>query len=125
MGMPGANDPDNRRMMRFEDLDPEEELTKEITKQLIQLRRNNLCLTYGDFKILHVDANTLIYMRSYFEKASIIIFNKGGSSETLAIELPTRFKNSSFKSNFNSKLDVVDTDMEIIIEGNSFDIITN
>lgn len=125
MGMPGANDPDNRRMMRFKDLNPEEKATKEITKQLIQLRRNNLCLTYGGFIILHVDANTLIYMRSYFKKAAIIVFNKGGNSETLSIELPVRFKNSGFKSNFNSKLDFVDTDMEIIIEGNSFDIITN
>ena len=125
IGMPGANDPDNRRMMQFEGLNSEEELTKAITKELIQLRRNNLCLTFGDFKVLHMDAYSLVYIRSYFDKTAIIVFNKSNKPLQLLFEIPSRFKNAEFKSNFSTELDLNEADMEIIIEGNSFDIITN
>jgi len=125
IGMPGANDPDNRRMMQFDGLKPEEKLTKGITKDLIQLRRENLSLTYGDFNILHWDAYTLVYMRSYFDKTTIIIFNKSKKPLPVLIKIPARFKNEDFRSNFDAEFDLHDTDMKIFIEGNSFDIITN
>ena len=125
MGMPGANDPDNRRMMRFEDLNPKEVLTKKVTKKLVQLRRNNLCLTYGDFEILHVDAYTLVYARSYFNKTAIVVFNKSNKPLPVLIKIPSRFKNSDFKSNFDTKFDLQNADMKIFIGANSFDIITN
>lgn len=124
-GMPGANDPDNRRMMQFEGLKPEEKLTKEITKNLIQLRRENLSLTYGDFNLLHLDAYTLVYMRSYFDKTAIIVFNKSKKPLPVLIKIPARFKNEVFRSNFNTEFNLHGTDMKIFIEGNSFDIITN
>jgi glycosidase len=124
-GMPGANDPDNRRMMQFDGLKPEEKLTTEITKNLIQLRRENLSLTYGDFNLLHLDAYTLVYMRSYFDKTSIIVFNKSKKPLPVLIKIPARFKDANFKSNFDADFNLHDTDMKIFIEGNSFDIITN
>lgn len=125
MGMPGANDPDNRRLMQFEGLNPEEIITKEITKDLIHLRRNNLCLTYGDFNVLYVDDYTLAYMRSYFDKTAIIVFNKSKKPLPVLIKIPARFKNSDFHSNFDTEFNLTGTDMKIFIEGNSFDIITN
>lgn len=125
MGMPGANDPDNRRMMRFDGLNPEEVLTKEITKKLVQLRRNNLCLTYGDFNILHIDAYTLVYSRSYFDKIAIVVFNKSNKPLPVMVKIPSRYKNSDFKSNFDTKFDLQNADIKIFLEGNSFDIITN
>ncbi|MFM7486053.1 MAG: alpha-amylase family glycosyl hydrolase, partial [Cytophagales bacterium] len=48
IGDPGGNDPDNRRMMRFEKLNPREVATKQITGKLVQLQRNSLPLIYGD-----------------------------------------------------------------------------
>ncbi|MCD4730933.1 MAG: hypothetical protein K8R74_10055, partial [Bacteroidales bacterium] len=125
MGMPGANDPDNRRMMQFNELKPEEKETKEITKDLIQLRRENLCLTFGDFNVLHMDAYTMVYMLSYFDKTAIIVFNKSTKPLPVLVKIPSRFKNTDFKSNFNAEFDLHETDMKIFIEGNSFDIITN
>lgn len=125
LGMPGANDPDNRRMMRFDGLNPNEELTKEVTKTLIQLRRNNLCFTYGDFNVLHVDAHTLVYMRTYFDQMALVVFNKSKKPLPVLIEIPSRYKDADFKSNFNTDYDLSSTIMKIFIEGNSFDIITN
>ena len=72
-GMPGANDPDNRRMMKFSELSYKESETLEITKKLIQIRRNNMQFLYGDFNILHVDSKVLVYSRSYFNKTGIVI----------------------------------------------------
>lgn len=125
LGMPGANDPDNRRMMRFIGLNLEEETTREITKKLIHLRRNNLCLTYGDFTILAVDGYRLVYMRSYFDKTAIVVFNKSKEPLPVWIDIPKRFASSEFKSNFGSEFDLQKYDMKIFLEGNSFDIITN
>ena len=66
IGMTGAGDPDNRRMMRFENLSKEEiALHKEIAK-LTQLRTDNMALLYGDFTILENTENRLTYKRKYF-----------------------------------------------------------
>ena len=66
IGMTGAGDPDNRRMMRFENLSKEEiALQKEIAK-LTQLRTDNMALLYGDFTILENTENRLTYKRKYF-----------------------------------------------------------
>ena len=100
-------------------------LTKEITNALIQLRREKLPLTYGDFKVLHMDTYTLVYMRSYFDKTAIIVFNKSKKPLPVLIKIPARFKDGNFKSNFDAEFDFHDIDMKIFIEGNSFDIITN
>ena len=124
-GMPGANDPDNRRMMRFDQLKPNEKETIEIVKKLIHLRRNNLSLTYGDFNVLHLDDNILVYMRSYFDKTAIIIFNKSKKPLPVLIKIPERFNDQVFRSDFNTEFNRQGADMKIFIEGNSFDIFTN
>ena len=64
IGMTGASDPDNRRMMRFGDQlnNSEKENFKEISR-LIKIRDNNSALCYGDFEDLLVDQNVFAYLR--------------------------------------------------------------
>jgi cyclomaltodextrinase / maltogenic alpha-amylase / neopullulanase len=76
IGMTGAGDPDNRRMMRFENLSKEEiALHKEIAK-LTQLRKDNMALLYGDFTILENTENRLTYKRKYFSNEVTVTLNK-------------------------------------------------
>ncbi|MDE6876539.1 MAG: hypothetical protein K2P00_01790, partial [Alistipes sp.] len=46
-GEPGANDPDNRRMMRFDGYSPREQAQRELTRALVGLRRTSMPLLYG------------------------------------------------------------------------------
>jgi glycosidase len=61
IGMTGANDPDNRRMMQFSDLNPKQMEIKETVKKLAQFRRNSMPLLYGSTRIIRADKNVLVY----------------------------------------------------------------
>lgn len=86
IGMPGANDPDNRRMMVFEELDSSQQSMLELSQQVIQLRRGNMALNYGMTEIIESNAERFIYKRSYLGEEVMVIFRKGGPSE---IEIET------------------------------------
>ena len=76
IGMAGAGDPDNRRMMRFENLKRHEAgLQKEISN-LIKLRNENMALLYGDFTIEENTVTKLKYTRRYFDNQVAITLNK-------------------------------------------------
>lgn len=127
-GMPGANDPDNRRMMYF-DLSPAEQNVQKTVQQLTHLRNTHMALLYGDFRECPpVEQNPLIfaYLRTYFKDAVLVVFNKQSGAAETTITLPavqaaltpvTNFGNSVTKQQGN-QLKVTFT------KGNSFEIIT-
>mgnify|MGYP000011601685 CR=1 FL=1 len=49
---------------------------KEITKQLIDFRRNKLELIYGELTILPINENIFVFERNYFGKKTMVIFSK-------------------------------------------------
>ena len=75
-GSIGANDPDNRRMMKFKDLDKHELALKEKVKELIHLRNNSMALLYGSTEIETGNDNILIIKRQYFDEVVYSVFNK-------------------------------------------------
>jgi glycosidase len=77
IGMPGGNDPDNRRMMRFDQLNNEESALRTSTQKLVKLRRKNLPLIYGETYVLQADEKALVIARKYLKKISIAVFAKG------------------------------------------------
>ena len=76
IGMAGAGDPDNRRMMRFENLKKQEAALQKEIGSLIQVRTKNLALVYGDFTIEENTATKLKYTRRYFDNQVTITLNK-------------------------------------------------
>ena len=120
IGDPGGNDPDNRRMMRFDQLNKSEALTRSITTKLIHLRRNNLALVYGDFNIEVVSDKQLIYRRKYFSNEIIVAFNKSGEQAQLTIE---NVVDSSY-TNFSGELKVENQTGILTLAPYSFEIIT-
>jgi len=108
LGLPGANDPDNRRMMKFDQLSPEEKQTKEITEKLVHLRRDKLPLTFGDYELLISDQNTYAFMRTYFDNIAVVIFNKGPEAMSISVTIPEWFSETSLMrtlvQNFQKKV---------------------
>jgi cyclomaltodextrinase / maltogenic alpha-amylase / neopullulanase len=112
-GSPGGGDPDNRRQMQFEGLDKHQSATRDRAKKLIELRKNNLALIYGDTHIGETDKNLMILTRTYFGNKVIAVFNTSDQSITTGID-------AGGQTNFYGILKGED----LILPPNSFDIIT-
>ena len=59
-GSIGGNDPDNRRWMKFENLNNQETQLKNTVTSLVNKRRNSMALQYGETKILRADKEVMI-----------------------------------------------------------------
>lgn len=126
IGMPGAGDPDNRRMMKFENLSENEKKVLENTKQIINLRRQNLELIYGDIFILYSDKESMVYARKYFNEISIIAFNKSSESKLITIDIPDYMTNAEWISHFGNTFGINSgNQLELELKPISFEILTN
>jgi glycosidase len=122
--MPGGNDPDSRRMMRFENLSEEESTLKDVVERLIMLRRNTMALMYGEFYTLLLTENTYAYCRTYFNEIVIIVMNKGAQTKNLTFDLPERFADIEVESQFRTMPGIRKGKMSVTLGGKSFDILT-
>jgi glycosidase len=115
IGMTGAADPDNRRMMRFEDqVKPIEQEMFEDVSQLIHLRRNHSALRYGDFQTLLADESCFAYLRSNFDERILVVLNKSNTAQERKIEIPNYYVIQSVLDLLNSA--------EITISGHSLNL---
>jgi cyclomaltodextrinase / maltogenic alpha-amylase / neopullulanase len=124
IGDPGGNDPDNRRMMRFNGLSENETKVKETVKKLTKLRSNNIELIYGDFTPLLVEKEVYVFARTYFDKIAISVFNNSDQAWVIYFDLPERFSSTNLSANFGSTIEKTNNQIRITIEPNSFDILT-
>lgn len=120
-GIPGGNDPDNRRMMQFKNLNTKEEQTRDQVAAIAKLRNKNLPLIYGDFTFLKTENNVFAYLRSYFSQGTVVIFNKSKKEKTISIELPSNLKVK--ESLFKTPYDYVGNKLTLNIPANSCEII--
>lgn len=124
-GMAGAADPDNRRMMKFDSLSKQESNLLATTSALTRLRNSNLALSFGDFQTIKVTDRIYIYMRSYFDNAVFVIFNKDRSAKAIEFELPARFANSRLKPLMGSTPVVENGKVKVTLQGTSFEILSD
>lgn len=124
-GMPGGNDPDNRRMMKFEGLSEPERQTLETVTRLVNIRRNNLALVYGNFQTLLVSDSQYAFLRKYLDNLAVVIFNKANQEQLVEIQLPDYINDTALYPNFNSKFSVQDRKFKVTLKPNSFEIFTS
>ncbi|MDR0295155.1 MAG: hypothetical protein LBH91_03055 [Prevotellaceae bacterium] len=91
-GQPGANDPDNRRMMQFSDYNQQEQALLDKVKHLTHLRRSSMPLMYGSYVPLLVTKDVLAYARVYMGQEVIVALNKSTQSQTITISSPLSAK---------------------------------
>ena len=124
-GMTGANDPDNRRMMRFDDqLSKKETEQLESFKKLAKLRKKYSCLRRGDYLNLYTDKDVMIYSRGDTQHRLIIIINKGDQAGKITLRLPDWFEGESLESLLNnSHYDVSDQEISFRISALAYDVL--
>jgi cyclomaltodextrinase / maltogenic alpha-amylase / neopullulanase len=120
IGDPGGNDPDNRRMMRFNELSNHEKKTRVLTETMVNLRRNNLALIYGDWKVVSQSDTQLVVRRSYFKDQALIIFNKSTSTSEIALENVS----DDVHTNFGNELTIEKGKASIVLKPFTFEILT-
>ncbi|MBN1251610.1 MAG: hypothetical protein JXR51_05585 [Bacteroidales bacterium] len=125
IGMPGGNDPDNRRMMKFDNLNQNQKNHLNNIKKLINLRKNKISLVYGDFKTIKIEKDIYAFIRTYFDKTAIIIFNKSSVNQDITIDISKRVNLKKLSSNFNSEFKLDENILKINLKANSFEILTN
>jgi glycosidase len=83
-GEAGANDPDNRHMMKFAGLNDQQANFRAQVQELAKLRRENMALIYGEYIPVTVNDNTLRFQRIYMgEVVDVVISLTGESSITI------------------------------------------
>jgi cyclomaltodextrinase / maltogenic alpha-amylase / neopullulanase len=125
IGIPGAGDPDCRRMMRFKGWSNEEKQTKLNAEKITSLRRNRLSLTYGDTEILQVTDKTFVLARDYFGEVTIAVFNKDRAAKTIEFDLPQRFADKNLKGNFGGKVSKNGAKVAVGLSGAGFEMLTD
>ena len=124
-GMPGANDPDCRRMMRFgKDLTKHEQQTFSRATEIFDLRKHQIALIYGDTEVLLANENYLVILRRYFDQITLLVVNGSEKDADIEFELPKEFTGYPLVQNFDAKIDVQSTKVKVSVKANFFDILT-
>ncbi|MBK7629269.1 MAG: alpha-glucosidase C-terminal domain-containing protein [Ignavibacteriales bacterium] len=116
IGMTGAADPDNRRMMRFNDdeLNELEKQTFEDVSKLIHIRKEHSALRYGDFLTLQADKDIYAYLRSDMNERILTIINKNSNQQKVELTLPVMYKVNKAKDLVSGK-DLVVKNNQILL----------
>ncbi len=125
-GEPGGNDPDNRRMMRFDGYTPDEQAVRSLTCALTRLRRSSMPLLYGDMKTLALTDETWLFARVYMGERVFVALNFGDRPQRIACTLPARFaENPKLKANFGAGCGLApDGEFTVELPPYGFEIIT-
>ena len=71
----GGNDPDNRRMMRFDDWNESETAAWQNTSDWIHLRRSRMSMLYGQTAYREIEPGVLEIRRSYLNEETVVVIN--------------------------------------------------
>lgn len=122
-GSPGGNDPDNRKMMKFEGFNSKEQSTLETVKRLVNIRRENMALNYGDFNVLMADKDIYAYVRTYLNNSVIVVFNKSTEEKEITLQLPNFIGKKMFSAEFSSGFSIDSSALTIKVKPNFFEIL--
>ncbi len=139
-GMWGADDPDDRKPMLWDDIEFENESSHPIQgetrpsdknifdyelftfyKKLINLRKNNQALRHGSFKVIAelTKGDIFAFRRSTDKQSILIIFNRSDSEHQLEIKYNGKVRDIFNNQNFESKQNL----LRLSIEKQSFMIL--
>ncbi len=119
IGMTGAADPDNRRMMRFgNQLDNAEKENLYDIRKLIQIRRAHPALRYGDYYSIEADKNIFVFVRSDMNERVMVILNKNLNNQTVNLTLPVYYGTKNITDLISGdKISVTDNMASILVNG--------
>lgn len=123
IGLTGANDPDCRRMMKFDNLNKREEKLLNITAKLGQLRKNNPVFMYGDFFNLQAENNSWVYARKYFSSNAIVVLNNSDKEKEFNITLPANLQKTNYSATFEQSYQIKNNRLSITLPPYSSEVL--
>ena len=115
-GSIGANDPDNRRMMKFDGLSSREQNLRKLVQELVHLRRNSMSLLYGTTQVIMEENGLLGIERHYFNESTKVFFNEN------SLILNVGLNNARFRES-GTAINAIVTDKNIQIAPGNFVIL--
>jgi glycosidase len=90
IGLPGAADPDNRRLMKFSGLSGNEQMVLSRVQLAGTARQSHAALRRGERRTLYVDANVYVFARGTGSDAVIVALNRNSFEVTTSpITIPS------------------------------------
>lgn len=123
IGLTGGNDPDNRRMMKFNNLDKNESKLLEKVSFLTHLRKNNPVFLFGDLNFIKTEKDLLVFSRKYFDKTAIVIINTGKKESVIDFKVDVNIRN--LKDTSGSPVEINGQNVKITISPLSYKILIN
>ena len=123
IGLTGGNDPDSRRMMKFDGLNNRELKLRNQISTLAHLRRDNPVLMYGDFINLQITATAWVYARKYFDKHAIIFLNNSPKSKSFEVQLPDYLNKTDLKATFGNSFNMKNQKLNMTLPAYSVEVI--
>lgn len=93
--------------------------------KLLSVFQNNTALIYGDYIPLRKGKKIFAYLRSYFGKEVIVVFNEKNEPLTLKLDLPKKFRDTDFKSFFGNRFSYDNSKMIVDVPANRAEVIYN
>jgi glycosidase len=128
IAMPGGNDPDNRRMMTFDNLTIDQRKLKASVSRMTTLRKKSMALMYGETEVLLNTGQTFAYMRQYFGDVVIVVFDKKdfspNDSNWVQVNLPVQWRGKFFKGQMGSQWKKENGNNYVLLSGKGYDIFT-
>jgi cyclomaltodextrinase / maltogenic alpha-amylase / neopullulanase len=130
IGMTGAADPDNRRIMRFgNQLTSLEKDNLVNVRKIIHLRDSHPALRYGDYYCLQADEKIFAYVRSDMNERILTVLNKNADKQSLSLNFPETYSAHKLVDLFTGEtVAVINNTAQINIDGISsrfFSIVKN
>lgn len=122
-GEPGGNDPDNRRMMRFDGYTDLETQHLNKIKTLAKLRRTQLPLIYGDYLPLYADKDIYAFARIYLGEVIVCAFNNATEERQITLQLPNNVHTDGLATVFENDFTLNGQQIELTLQPLSFEII--
>ena len=92
---------------------------------LNQLRGEHMALLYGDFIPLRVEKQIYAYIRSFFGKNVLVVFNKGKETVSLKLDLPEMKREENFSSLFGNRFSYDNSKIVLDVPAYGVEIIYN
>jgi cyclomaltodextrinase / maltogenic alpha-amylase / neopullulanase len=124
IGIPGGGDPDNRRPMRFDNLNDYESETLRLCSKSVWLRRTNMSLIYGSFKKIEITDWTFVFSRAYLSEIAYCAFNKSPEEKIIAIPVAPNHRKINFKTNFGCHFQNEIYYIRLTLPPHSFEVLT-
>jgi glycosidase len=125
-GMPGANDPDNRRMALFgDDLSKNQKKNLAHTQILGNFRKDHPALMHGTRKNLAVSENIYAFAMVQGEDTVIALFNNGEEAEKITLDLSELKLSGKLETLFSGEEIEAKNKIEITLEPFGAEMIYN